>query len=231
MEQSLRTKPVNFHLLWGGRFQPKYKSENASLESKVWENELMSWKDIIKNAAFWNIVSICPETHQKQSLILHMKVKFASAKDPIWFSSSFFCRLWDTFNIKWQSRITVQPLESCQFIILGAMWNAINTTERDGRSFFKQLLYEGSKLGRPQSRQKRNALRGYWIPASNDKTLLRVARKRLLLCCNRFYVASNQKWSDSLTTKPMKITWFLNNCFQIGSECINDKWNSDQRTI
>lgn len=57
-------------MFWGHRYHPKYRSVNASQESKVWENGLMNGKEILdtkNDAVFWSSVSVCPEVGQNRT--------------------------------------------------------------------------------------------------------------------------------------------------------------------
>lgn len=120
----------------------------------------------------------------KQNLTLHIKVRFGSAKDHSWFLTQFHqCHLWDTLNIKWQGRITVQVLEFSQFTILDTMCRMLhNTIENRWKKAIHAAATWWSKIGRTQTRPRRNALRALWITASvNDKTQLSTARKQLFL--------------------------------------------------
>lgn len=57
-------------MFWGHRYHPKYRSVNASQESKVWENGLMNGKEILdtkNDAVFWSSVIVCPEVGQNRT--------------------------------------------------------------------------------------------------------------------------------------------------------------------
>ena len=49
--------------------------------------------------------------------------------------------------MKWQGRITERALESSQFIILEALWNAVSTIGNRWQKAVQTAAARGSKLG------------------------------------------------------------------------------------